>query len=388
MTNQELLAYRKQIITDAVRMTRKPDRTPHFANFWTWKILDSGYKLSEALHDWKKLEDCTVNFQKKYNFDLLVDDGVRNPVMVIEPIGESSYEINDEEEIMNIRDMSMMEPEDYDRLSDNFMQFLWEVILPKKASRFNSDLTVEEFGEVIRQFNLMGQCTQNIVRRLQEECGVPRGLMSSGQAMLGFEMLFNFFRGMQGISYDMRKHPEKVKTAIATLEAMFLDPAVANLAGGAPIPDNQVFHVTSALLGHTIVSIKQWEQFYWPSFKKLCDAVVQADAICYIFSEGSTKRFWDYFKELPKGHFAFHVEQDDIFEFKKELPNCCAVGGMPTSLLGGGTKEQCLAYAKHLIDELGGEGFILSQNKMMSFRNDANPENLKAVCDFVREYKN
>ncbi len=388
MTNQELLDYRKQIITDAVRMTKKPDRTPHFANFWTWKILDSGRRLSEVLHDWKLLEDCTINFQKKYNFDLCVDDGVRNPVLVIEPIGESSYEINDEEEIINIRDRSMMEPEDYDLLTENFMKFLWEVILPRKASRFNSSLTVEEFGEVIRQFNLMGQCTQNITRRLKEECGVPQGLMSSSQALFGFEMLFNFFRGIQGISYDMRKYPDKVKTAIAVLEAMFLDPALTQLSSGTlPISDNNVFPAIGALLGHTIVSTKQWELYYWPSFQKLCDAVVKADVICYIFAEGSTRRFWDYFKELPKGHFAFHVEQDDVFEFKKELPNCCAVGGMPTSLLGGGTKEQCVSYAKHLIDELGGEGFILSQNKMMSFRNDANPENLKAVCDFVREYR-
>ncbi|MDR3645182.1 MAG: uroporphyrinogen decarboxylase family protein, partial [Clostridia bacterium] len=120
---------------------------------------------------------------------------------------------------------------------------------------------------------------------------------------------------------------------------------------------------------------------------RMLDAVVAADKTCYIFSEGSTKRFWSYFKDLPKGHFAFHVEQDDIFEFKKELPNCCAVGGMHASLLGGGTKEQCVSYAKHLIDELGGEGFILSQDKMISYRNDTNPENLKAVCDFVREYR-
>ena len=388
MTNRELLEYRKQIISDAIRMEKKPDRTPHFANFWTWKILDSGYRLSEVLHDWNKLEECTINFQKKYGFDFVVDDGARNPMLVIEPIGESSYEVNDEAEIINIRDRSFMRPEDYDLLLTDFPKFLWEVVLPRKASRFNSDLTVEQFGGVIKQYNLMGQCTQNIIRRLAEECGTPQGLMSSGQAMIGFEMLFNFFRGIQGISYDMRKCPEKVRAACTALEAMFLDPTLAMLKSGTmPLPESNAIPAIAALLGHTIVSIKQWEQYYWPSFKKIADAVVETNSICYVFSEGSTKRFWSYFRELPRGHFAFHVEQDDIFEFKKEVPNCCAVGGMPTSLLGGASKEQCVSYAKHLIDELGGEGFILSQNKMISYRNDANPENLKAVCDFVREYR-
>ena len=42
---------------------------------------------------------------------------------------------------------------------------------------------------------------------------------------------------------------------------------------------------------------------------------------------------------------------------------------------------------KRLFDELGKDGgFMLTQDKMVSFRNDANPENVKAVCDFVREY--
>ena len=43
---------------------------------------------------------------------------------------------------------------------------------------------------------------------------------------------------------------------------------------------------------------------------------------------------------------------------------------------------------QHIFDELGKDGgFILCQDKMVSFRNDAKAENVKAVCDFVREYR-
>ena len=39
-------------------------------------------------------------------------------------------------------------------------------------------------------------------------------------------------------------------------------------------------------------------------------------------------------------------------------------------------------------DELGKDGgFILSEGKMLSYRNDAKRENYKAVCDFVAGYK-
>ena len=54
--------------------------------------------------------------------------------------------------------------------------------------------------------------------------------------------------------------------------------------------------------------------------------------------------------------------------------------------------DQKTKYTKEgfqkLIDELGSEGgFILSEDKMLSYRNDAKPENFKAVCDFVNNYK-
>lgn len=387
MTTAELLEYRKKIIDDAIRL-KKPDRTPRFANFWTWKILDSGYKLSEALHDWKKIEEATINFAKKYPFDMVVDDGVRNPRLVISAIGEPAYEIDDEAEIMNIRDASYMDPEHYDLLIEDYARLLWEVAVPRRAKGFNSEMTMEQLHEAFRQFGLMGLTMQNIARRLAEECGVVQGLMSGGTLLLGFELLFNFLRGMQGVAFDLRRCPDKLKAACEAIERMMLEPQLAAIKNKTYRPGpNAAVHTCTALLGHTIVNQKQFEKYYWPTLKKTIDAVVEADMTLYVFSEGSTKRFWEYFKEIPAGHVAFHVEQDDIFEFKKALPNCCAVGGMPASLLGNGTREQCVSYAKHLIDELGGEGFILSQDKMISYRHDANPENLKAVCEFVLEYR-
>jgi hypothetical protein len=64
---------------------------------------------------------------------------------------------------------------------------------------------------------------------------------------------------------------------------------------------------------------------------------------------------------------AIQVEQEDILEVKSDLPNICVVGGMSTQFLGG--------------------GFMLSQDKMMSYPRDCKPENLKAVSDFVQEYR-
>ena len=86
-------------------------------------------------------------------------------------------------------------------------------------------------------------------------------------------------------------------------------------------------------------------------------------------------------------YYSAILENDDIFEMKKKLPNITFAGGMPCELLYSGTKQQCIDYAKKLIDEVGYDGsYIFSQNRMVSFKNDCNAENLLAVNNFVREY--
>ncbi len=141
-------------------------------------------------------------------------------------------------------------------------------------------------------------------------------------------------------------------------------------------------------LGHAILSKKQFEVFYWPYLKEVFDFVQEYDKILHIFAESENSRLYEFFKEAPKDHVVIHLELDDMFKAKKEIGDTvCLCGGMPVDLLYHGTKQENIAYAKRLIDELAADGgFMFSQNKMVSYPNDCKAENLKAVSDFVREY--
>ena len=104
-----------------------------------------------------------------------------------------------------------------------------------------------------------------------------------------------------------------------------------------------------------------------------------------IFMEGSISRLTEYFAGYPKGVLTFHLENDDPFEIREKLPNVAIMGGLTTELMANGTPEEVTARARALCDGLGRDGgFILSEGKMVSYRNDARSENIKAVCDFVR----
>ena len=82
------------------------------------------------------------------------------------------------------------------------------------------------------------------------------------------------------------------------------------------------------------------------------------------------------------------VEQDDPFEIRRKYPNISLYGGLEVNVMRNGTKQQCIDMAKKAIDELGCDGgLILAPTKMLAYPNDMNGENLRAVCEFVQDYK-
>ena len=191
--------------------------------------------------------------------------------------------------------------------------------------------------------------------------------------------------------------PEGTVNAIGLVVDYLLDNGLCNDAERAylealkKLPEggnmNYCFDYLSAMLAHNFMNPDQFAEFYWPYMKQVLDVLCEKKMHALIFSEGTILRYKDCFKDYPKGFLTILPETDDVFEIRKELPNIAIMGGMPNSLLGRGTKQACLDRAQRVIDELGCDGgFMFCQDKMGSFRNDANPENLKAVCDFVREY--
>ncbi|GAI27983.1 unnamed protein product, partial [marine sediment metagenome] len=89
--------------------------------------------------------------------------------------------------------------------------------------------------------------------------------------------------------------------------------------------------------------------------------------------------------DIPKGKAVYHFECTDIFKAKEILGDrVCIRGNVPLSLLCTGTPEEVKDYCKKLIDVVGKDGgFIMDAGATLD---DAKPENVKAMCDFTKEY--
>ncbi|MFH0730675.1 MAG: uroporphyrinogen decarboxylase family protein [Pseudomonadota bacterium] len=385
MNPNELLTERLEICNDAVRMKKKPKRVPFITLDAFWRYHDSHYKLSEALMDYRDVENACIKFQNRYQFDSFLDIGDRNPLQVTRSLGNFEYRIDDDRNTLVLRDQCFFNPEDYDLFAQNPVKTLWENVLTRKYTLFNKDTPLETLMGTVGKFIEYTRAMSRISERLATECGMPP-LFANMHLGVAIECLYNFFRGIKGLALDLRRCPDKITSFIEVFHTAFVKPQIEGIVKiDKPAT---CFSRSSPMLAQNLLGRKDFEKFYWPQFKEITDKIVATDNTLFLLSEGTTKHITEFLQELPKGHFCMLVDMDDIFETRKRLPNMCLMGGIPLFMLGRASKEQVIDRAKKVIDEVGSEGgVILSTDKFPSSSVDCNRDNLLALSEFVRNYR-
>jgi hypothetical protein len=358
---------------------KKNKRVPLGSNFWTWKILDSEYTLREALYDYDIMEKLTEEFHRRYQFDAYMDLGTRNPMRIANALGGGFHKIDPTGEALVVDDHHLMEREEYPELTANSLKFYWTRAFQRLCK---PGITMGELEIAVKEQVAFTEYSNKITGKYINQYGAM--LFRMNNIIFPFERLYNAIRGIKEVSLDIRKCKPQMKEFMDSMFVNDNEPALKR--GMAADYTGYAAPLGVSFLGHSLLSVDQFGEFYWPYVKKVLDTAAEHKKPIYCFCESSMLRFAEFFQDVPKGVLLIHLEQDDIFEVRKKLPNIALAGGMPTDLLGHGTKEECVDYAKKLIDTLG-DGFVLSQNKMMSYRNDAKRENLLAVNEFARTYQ-
>ncbi len=391
MDAKALLKERQQMI-DNVYNHKHNSRVMLGSNSYTWSILDAGFRLNEALYDYDKLEKVTREHHEKYGFDIYTDVQNRNPVRVTSLLGGGKTRIEDAKSSIWCEDRVLMDSSEYKEFAEDPKKFYYTKMFRRSMKE---DVTLGELKVAFREWDMWREANSRRNQMLVNEYGCL--LYFSAFPKVPYENVYQNYRGIKGMAMDLRRHRDEIKELLQVLYETESRPALLNaldngsagyfFAKGASAGGGHIAPITFAMLGHTLLNRKQFEDFYLPHFRPAIDECIKRGARLYIHVEGSALRFAEYFEDIPKGYILMHLEQDDPFEFRKRLPNIAIAGGMPSTLLKNGTKEECINYAKKLIDELG-DGFVLDQDKMLSFHQDCNGDNLRAVNDFARNYLN
>lgn len=384
---------RLKILKQAVNM-QTPDRIAHVSNIYNWVIVDSPYTIGEAFNDPDKIHEVWVNLQEKYNFDsYLFETLITNYVKILEPLGGTPGRIITDIGV-NKKDIPAMSYEELDEFAKNPYAFMWTTLMKRRFPLLEEDEARDRIKvAAMDMIDFMDRSDNKTRQVMKEKLGVPSFLAADNilaSITLPVETLYSMysFRGIKNTAMDMRRNPGRYKDILDQLAVWFVDPFLNSTEQSEyGTRADTVVDSAAGLLAHNIMSEKQFEMFVWPHLKVQIDALVAKGKVLELYVEGEILRFAEFFQDIPKGHIVLYSENDNIFELRKKLPNVCLLGGMPLSLLGSGSKEDCIDYTKKLIDELGRDGgFILSQDKMVSFANDCKVENLKAVSETLMIY--
>jgi uroporphyrinogen-III decarboxylase len=179
----------------------------------------------------------------------------------------------------------------------------------------------------------------------------------------------------------MFRRPEKLLEAIDVVTDFTIRQTVA--AANASKGITAIFPLHKGADG--FMSQKQFEKFYWPSLKKVVDALVNEGIRPELFAEGSYTSRLEIVNEFSKGAVGWLFDKTDMALAKKIVgKTCCISGNVPTSLMVTGGPKEVKEYCRKLIEVCApGGGFVLAGGAHID---QGNPDNLRAMMEAAKEY--
>ncbi len=275
-----------------------------------------------------------------------------------------------------------MKADEYRMLIDDPIGYRMNHYLPRVLGEFSEKGSIRSYMAFLKSGFLQGMFTAISIEgagRLANEAGVPKSF--AGMFAAPFDYLSDFYRGLNGIMKDMFRQPEDV---IEACEALLPDMVNRALAAADPLKRYPIFNPTHK---PCFMSPKQFDTFYWPTYKKGIMMLIEAGYKVRILLEGDWTPHWHHLTEFPKGSVLCDIDNEsDIFQAKSAFGHLqCITGGIPTDMLILGTSEDIRTRVKLLCETVGKEGGWLP-NGPGHIPENTKPKNFRAMLDAVMEY--
>ncbi len=376
MTSQEKLARNTRLLEETCNLENHEIMVG--ANLWHYQVFDGGYTMHDACFNPDIGYKATMEFQDRYDFDIYPTNGI-SPQRWFAAMGKAFIHINDQGTGLSVEDHALMDPSEYEEYLANPPAFQWKLF----QRRCKEGMTLADIQNSVKECMAMFELDARIFAGINERGAL--NWVGECNYSLPIEQLFNSIRGIKGISMDMRRKKNELKSLLDYYYERDIAPTLENIQHLTR--DGYTAEVGTCFLSPSAMNMKQLEELYFPYFDRIMEATLRYGKRMAVYSEASILRLAPFIKDYPKGSLVLLVESDDLAETRKALPNATLVGGMPSAaILYNGTKEQCIDCVKRSIDQAG-PGLILASGKSLTMPNDAKRENLLAVIDYVRSVR-
>ncbi len=369
----------------------------------------AGLTLKAVIYDYAELARAWVKFIREFDMDTYAGTGTVLPGRVFEGLDFKQYKwpghgLADGAYSYQYVEGEYMKPEEYDALIEDPSDFWMRVYLPRifgalePLQRLAPFTTVNEIpstyflpyarpdmraalqalldaGEETARWAEAGrECDREALK-----LGFPS--LRGGIVKAPFDIIADTLRGTQGIVMDMFRRPQKLLEALDRITPLTVKAAVASVnAGGGRFVFMPLHKGDDAFMSN-----KQYETFYWPSFRRLIMGLIEEGIVPVLFAEGRYNNRLETVKDLPRASVIWQFDQTDMAAAKRVLgATACIAGNVPTSLLVTGSPADVKEYCRRLIETCGrGGGFILTGGANLD---RGRAENLRAMMEAAREY--
>lgn len=378
-------------------MTRGQEKTQLFKDLYDGKIpkrvpIGARLSLEFAIQyagldlmetQWNsQIEEALDKICQDFTFDLFPVNALRYPSFY-QILGSRNF-IMGSGGFLQHPDVEGLEQDEYDEFIASPFDCIVEKVLPRLYTALDTDPNNKAMT-LAKAFKAHADEFGNfraVSAKLSQKYGFAELPGMPGMTEAPFDFLADLLRGFRGASTDIRRIPDKVEAAVEALIPILIKtglPPVRTKYSATFIPLHMAPYMRP----------KDFERFYWPSFKKVVDALAEAGQSAFIFAEHDWMRYLDYLYELPENTRIMFEFGDPKLAKEKLGKKHILTGFYPVTLLKTGTKQECVDKAKEIIDVMAPGGkYYFAFDKTPITLDSVNVENLQAVLDYVATQTN
>ncbi|MBO4359294.1 MAG: uroporphyrinogen decarboxylase [Eubacteriaceae bacterium] len=384
MASKYTSEYRNQLFAD-VLSGKVPDRVPEKVGISGTAVLEwAGYDLRTAQYGYSKNIDAMKKFNAEFDTDN-VCGGFGGAAPFYTKVIGSRTNVMGSDGFMQHPDVAGMEVDEYDDFIADPVKFIWDTVIPRVFTEFAQPWPHNAFAllKMIKtQDEVMGHLGRASAECARENNKVTRA-GGGGISRAPFDYFADYLRSFTGAMIDMKRMPDKVLEAVDAIT-----PLMIKCANDRVRPtDRTSQRVFFALHMPTYMTVKDFEKFWWPSFKETVWGVYDKGFGIQIFCEENWMRMLDYLDELPD-MCELQFEYGDPKTVKEKVGKKHVISAMyPLTYLANGTLEEACDKVKEYLDILAPGGkYIFNMDKSVLRGRQIDWNKLNPWLDCIHTY--
>ena len=416
MTNEakERLRVKTERIYNAIDHV-EPDHVPISASAEIFAVTQAGYTIKECIYDktMEKAKNAVVQFLLTYDPDFSAGlcnyAGEGELMELVAPkymawSGRPGFNVPDNS-IQQFIEKPPLKDEDIPLFFDDNGTWRLTKCMPNLCDLYEPLRELYIPYSSRRPTELAEELSKPAIREMIEKCWRLNDLVAESRATrakvmreigeLGFPMIFggvahvpydewgDEYRGSVDCLMDLYENEEYVRRFIEEDQEKTLARIATWNRDGSQDGKTVLMTLHRGMDG--FLSDALYRDIYWRHLQQIIAAIMARNMIPEVFCEGNYETRLDLLRDIPEGRIIYDFEYTPLDLVKKKLGDVATIcGGLRSTVLNYGTKQQVIDGVKKCIDDAAaGGGYIFRTTAGIDF---AKPENVEAMFETLHTY--